>query len=147
MCARPHVRGEGVVGPQKKDLFIMSQVSLVSTGMADLAGAVVVRKEIGGRVFTLETGVVGKLAGATVIATCAGTTVLASVVRPNPREGIDFFPLTVDYREKTPAAGKFLGGFKKREGSSSEKEILTMRMIDCPIRPLFLDGFVDEVMI
>ncbi|MFO0787225.1 MAG: polyribonucleotide nucleotidyltransferase [Phycisphaerales bacterium] len=125
----------------------MSQVSLVSTGMADLAGAVVVRKEIGGRVFTLETGVVGKLAGATVIATCAGTTVLASVVRSNPREGIDFFPLTVDYREKTPAAGKFPGGFKKREGPPSEKEILTMRMIDRPIRPLFPDGFVDEVMI
>ncbi|MBS0191882.1 MAG: polyribonucleotide nucleotidyltransferase [Planctomycetes bacterium] len=115
--------------------------------MADLAGAVVVRKEIGGRVFTLETGVVGKLAGATVIATCAGTTVLASVVRSNPREGIDFFPLTVDYREKTPAAGKFPGGFKKREGPPSEKEILTMRMIDRPIRPLFPDGFVDEVMI
>ncbi|MFO0861966.1 MAG: polyribonucleotide nucleotidyltransferase [Phycisphaerales bacterium] len=125
----------------------MSQVSHASTGLADLPGAVVVRKEIGGRVFTLETGVVGKLAGGTVLATYAGTTVLASVVRSNPREGIDFFPLTVDYREKTPAAGKFPGGFKKREGPPSEKEILTMRMIDRPIRPLFPDGFVDEVMI
>ncbi|MGH7242091.1 MAG: polyribonucleotide nucleotidyltransferase [Phycisphaerales bacterium] len=125
----------------------MSQVSHASTGLADLPGAVVVRKEIGGRVFTLETGVVGKLAGGTVIATFGGTTVLAAVVRANPREGIDFFPLTVDYREKTPAAGKFPGGFKKREGPPSEKEILTMRMIDRPIRPLFPDGFVDEVLI
>jgi len=125
----------------------MTQVSHASTGLADLPGAVVVRKEIGGRVFTLETGVVGKLAGGTVIATFGGTTVLASVVRANPREGIDFFPLTVDYREKTPAAGKFPGGFKKREGPPSEKEILTMRMIDRPIRPLFPDGFVDEVLI
>ncbi|MBX3378731.1 MAG: polyribonucleotide nucleotidyltransferase [Phycisphaeraceae bacterium] len=125
----------------------MTQASHASTGLADLPGAVVVRKEIGGRVFTLETGVVGKLAGGTVIATFGGTTVLASVVRANPREGIDFFPLTVDYREKTPAAGKFPGGFKKREGPPSEKEILTMRMIDRPIRPLFPDGFVDEVLI
>lgn len=125
----------------------MSQAAHASTGLADLPGAVVVRKEIGGRVFTLETGVVGKLAGGTVLATYAGTTVLASVVRANPREGIDFFPLTVDYREKTPAAGKFPGGFKKREGPPSEKEILTMRMIDRPIRPLFPDGFVDEVLI
>ncbi|HEX8875407.1 MAG TPA: polyribonucleotide nucleotidyltransferase [Phycisphaerales bacterium] len=125
----------------------MSQVSHVSTGLADLPGAVVVRKELGGRTLTLETGVVGKLAGATVIASYGGTTVLAAVVRSNPREGIDFFPLTVDYREKTPAAGKFPGGFKKREGPPSEKEILTMRMIDRPIRPLFPDGFIDEVMI
>ena len=125
----------------------MTQVSHASTGLADMPGAVVVRKDIGGRVFTLETGVVGKLAGGTVIATFGGTTVLASVVRANPREGIDFFPLTVDYREKTPAAGKFPGGFKKREGPPSEKEILTMRMIDRPIRPLFPDGFVDEVLI
>ena len=125
----------------------MSQVSHVSTGLADLPGAVVVRKDLGGRTLTLETGIVGKLAGATVIASYGGTTVLASVVRSNPREGIDFFPLTVDYREKTPAAGKFPGGFKKREGPPSEKEILTMRMIDRPIRPLFPDGFVDEVLI
>jgi polyribonucleotide nucleotidyltransferase len=125
----------------------MSQVSHVSTGLADLPGAVVVRKDLGGRTLTLETGIVGKLAGATVIASYGGTTVLASVVRSNPREGIDFFPLTVDYREKTPAAGKFPGGFKKREGPPSEKEILTMRMIDRPIRPLFPDGFIDEVMI
>ncbi|MFZ2874728.1 MAG: polyribonucleotide nucleotidyltransferase [Phycisphaerales bacterium] len=108
---------------------------------------VVVQKDIGGRTLTLETGVIGRQAGATVIAHYGGSTVLASVVRAAPREGIDFFPLTVDYREKTPAAGKFPGGFKKREGPPSEKEILTMRMIDRPIRPLFPDGFLDEVMI
>ncbi|MCC6950661.1 MAG: polyribonucleotide nucleotidyltransferase [Phycisphaerales bacterium] len=108
---------------------------------------VVVQKDIGGRTLTIETGVIGRQAGATVIAHYGGSTVLASVVRAAPREGIDFFPLTVDYREKTPAAGKFPGGFKKREGPPSEKEILTMRMIDRPIRPLFPDGFLDEVMI
>ena len=104
-----------------------------------------VQREIGGRTLTLETGKVGKLATSCVIATYAGTTVLASCVRANPRVGIDFFPLTVDYRERLPAAGKFPGGFRKREGAPSEKEILTMRMIDRPIRPLFPDGFVDEV--
>jgi polyribonucleotide nucleotidyltransferase len=106
-----------------------------------------VQREIGGRTLTLETGVVGRQAGATVIAHYGGSTVLASVVRANPREGIDFFPLTVDYREKTSAAGKFPGGFRKREGSPNEKETLTMRMIDRPIRPLFPDGFLDEVLI
>lgn len=95
----------------------------------------------------LETGVIGKQAGAAIMAHYAGSTVLATVVRANPRDGIDFFPLTVDYREKTPAAGKFPGGFRKREGPPSEKEILTMRLIDRPIRPLFPDGFLDEVLI
>jgi polyribonucleotide nucleotidyltransferase len=106
-----------------------------------------VEREIGGRTLILETGHVGRQAGATVLATFGGTTVLASVVRAGPREGIDFFPLTVDYRERTSAAGKFPGGFRKREGAPNEKEILTMRMIDRPIRPLFPDGFVDEVQV
>jgi polyribonucleotide nucleotidyltransferase len=106
-----------------------------------------VEREIGGRTLVLETGKVAKLASSCVMATYAGTTVLAAVVRAKPREGLDFFPLTVDYREKTSAAGKFPGGFKKREGPPSEKEVLTMRMIDRPIRPLFPDGFVDEVQI
>ena len=110
-------------------------------------GLIRVERDFGGRTLTLETGVVGKHANATVIAHYGGSTVLASVVRASPREGIDFFPLTVDYREKTSAGGKFPGGFKKREGPPSEKEILTMRMIDRPIRPLFPDGFLDEVMI
>jgi polyribonucleotide nucleotidyltransferase len=106
-----------------------------------------IEREIGGRTLTLETGKIAKLCDGAVLATYGGTTVLATVVRAKPREGIDFFPLTVDYREKTSAAGKFPGGFKKREGPPSEKEILTMRMIDRPIRPLFPDGFIDEVQI
>jgi polyribonucleotide nucleotidyltransferase len=110
-------------------------------------GVVRVQAEIGGRTLMLETGVIGKQANAAVMAHYAGTSVLATVVRAKPREGIDFFPLTVDYREKTSAAGKFPGGFKKREGPPSEKEILTMRMIDRPIRPLFPDGFLDEVLV
>jgi len=116
--------------------------------LISLAESVVrVQTEIGGRTLMLETGVVGKQAGGAVMAHFGGSTILATVVRANPREGIDFFPLTVDYREKTPAAGKFPGGFRKREGPPSEKEILTMRMIDRPIRPLFPDGFLDEILI
>lgn len=106
-----------------------------------------VQTEVGGRTLILETGVIGKQANAAVFAHYAGSTVLATVVRAAPREGIDFFPLTVDYREKTAAAGKFPGGFRKKEGPPNEKEILTMRMIDRPIRPLFPDGFLDEVQI
>ena len=106
-----------------------------------------VEKEIGGRTLTLETGKIAKLCDAAVMATYGGSTVLATVVRAKPREGLDFFPLTVDYREKTGAAGKFPGGFRKREGAPNEKEILTMRMIDRPIRPLFPDGFVDEIQV
>lgn len=106
-----------------------------------------VEREIGGRKMIFETGVIARQAGGAVIAHYGETTVLATVVRANPRDGIDFFPLTVDYREKPTAAGKFPGGFKKREGPPSEKEILTMRMIDRPIRPLFPDGFLDEVLI
>ncbi len=106
-----------------------------------------VEREIGGRTLTIETGKVGKLASSCVLATYGGTTILASCVRASPRPGLDFFPLQVDYREKTSAAGKFPGGFRKREGAPNEKEILTMRMIDRPIRPLFPDGFIDEVQI
>ncbi len=105
----------------------------------------VVEKQIGGRTFRLETGRVAKLASGAVIAGYGDTVVFASAVRASPRTGIDFFPLTCDYRERTPAAGKFPGGFRKREGPPSEKEILTMRMMDRPIRPLFPEGFVDEI--
>jgi len=116
--------------------------------MAEFNSKVIkVQREIGGRTLTLETGAVARQAGGAVLCTFGGSTILATVVRSAPREGIDFFPLTVDYREKTSAAGKFPGGFKKREGPPSEKEILTMRMIDRPIRPLFPDGFLDEVQI
>jgi polyribonucleotide nucleotidyltransferase len=105
----------------------------------------VVEKVIGGRTLRLETGRVAKLASGAVIASYADTWVLATCVRANPRAGIDFFPLTCDYREKTGAAGKFPGGFRKREGQPNEKEVLTMRMMDRPIRPLFPEGFCDEI--
>ena len=108
---------------------------------------VVVEREIGGRTLRMETGSVAKLAHSAVIATYGESVVLATVVRDNPRPGIDFFPMQVDYRERTSAAGKFPGGFRKREGAPNEKEILTMRMIDRPIRPLFPDGFIDEIQI
>lgn len=110
-------------------------------------GLIRIEREFAGRTMIMETGVVAKQANAAVMLTYGGTSVLAAVVRANPREGIDFFPLTVDYREKTSAAGKFPGGFRKREGAPNEKEILTMRLIDRPIRPLFPDGFLDEVLI
>ena len=119
----------------------------MATFLDHTPGLIRVEREIGGRKLILETGVVARQANAAVIATYGGTTVLATVVRSNPREGIDFFPLTVDYREKASAAGKFPGGFRKREGAPNEKEVLTMRMIDRPIRPLFPDGFLDEVQI
>ncbi|MFG0285732.1 MAG: polyribonucleotide nucleotidyltransferase [Phycisphaerales bacterium JB039] len=106
-----------------------------------------VQADIGGRTLSIETGVVARQASAAVIARYGGSAVLATVVRAAPREGLDFFPMQVDYREKMPAAGKFPGGFRKREGAPNEKEILTMRMIDRPIRPLFPDGFIDEIQI
>ncbi|MSR18461.1 MAG: polyribonucleotide nucleotidyltransferase [Phycisphaerales bacterium] len=106
-----------------------------------------VEKEIGGRMLRFETGRIAKLASGAVLATYGETTVLATTVRAVPRLGIDFFPLTCDYRERTSAGGKFPGGFRKREGPPSEKEVLTMRMIDRPIRPLFPVGFMDEIQI
>jgi polyribonucleotide nucleotidyltransferase len=108
---------------------------------------VVIEREMGGRTFRLETGKYARQADACVFATYAETTVLAAVVRGEPREGIDFFPLQIDYRERTSAAGKFPGGFRKREGAPNQKEILTMRMIDRPLRPLFPKGLMDEVVI
>ncbi|MCB9852001.1 MAG: polyribonucleotide nucleotidyltransferase [Phycisphaerales bacterium] len=107
----------------------------------------VVEREIGGRTLRLETGKIAKQAEGAVMVTYGETVVLATVVSANPREGIDFFPLSVDYREKMYAAGKFPGGFFKREARPSTKEILTMRMTDRPIRPLFPDGFRNEVQI
>ena len=106
-----------------------------------------VEREIAGRRLSLETGKVAKQADAAVWAQYGDTVVLATVVWSEPREGIDFFPLTVDYREKPSAAGKFPGGFFKREGRPTTKEILTMRMIDRPTRPLFPAGFINEVQI
>ncbi|MFI4897246.1 MAG: polyribonucleotide nucleotidyltransferase [Phycisphaerales bacterium JB059] len=106
-----------------------------------------VETELGGRKFSIETGTIAKLASSAVLVTHGETTVLATVVRADPRPGLDFFPMQVDYRERTSAAGKFPGGFRKREGAPNEKEVLTMRMIDRPIRPLFPEGFIDEIQI
>ncbi|MCS6920373.1 MAG: polyribonucleotide nucleotidyltransferase, partial [Elioraea sp.] len=97
---------------------------------------------------TLETGEIARQAHGAVLCTIDDTVVLATVVAAKqPRPGQDFFPLTVDYVEKTYAAGKIPGGFFKREGRPSEKEILTSRLIDRPIRPLFPDGFYNEVQV
>ena len=109
--------------------------------------AIQVEREIGGRKLTISTGTFAKLAGGSVTVQYGDTVVFGAVVRANPREGIDFFPLQVDYRERRAAAGKFPGGFMKREGRPTNKEILTARLIDRPLRPLFPKGFMDEVQI
>ena len=102
----------------------------------------------GGRKLTLETGRIARQADGAVLATYGETTVLATaVVAKTPKAGIDFFPLTVDYQEKTFAAGKIPGGFFKREGRPSEKETLVSRLIDRPVRPLFVKGFKNEVQV
>ncbi len=107
-----------------------------------------VEREIAGRTLTIETGRLAKQATGSVWIQYADTVVLVGVVTGPPREGVsDFFPLTVDYREKTYAAGKIPGGFFKREGRPTNKEILTMRLIDRPIRPMFPPAFKDEVLI
>jgi polyribonucleotide nucleotidyltransferase len=104
--------------------------------------------EIAGRILSLETGKIARQADAAVVVRYGETVVLVSAVSAPPRsEDIDFFPLTVEYREKQSAAGKFPGGFIKREGRPSTKETLTARMIDRPIRPLFPDGYFDEVQV
>jgi polyribonucleotide nucleotidyltransferase len=99
----------------------------------------------GGKRLVFETGRMAKQASGAALVTTGETVVLATAVAsPDAREGIDFFPLTVDYREYTYAGGRIPGGFIKREGRPSEKEILTCRQIDRPLRPLFPDGFRNE---
>jgi len=101
-----------------------------------------------GRKLTLETGRIARQADAAVLATYGETVVLATVVADKaPKPGLDFFPLTVNYQEKTYAAGKIPGGFFKREGRPSEKETLVSRLIDRPIRPLFVKGFKNETQV
>jgi len=107
-----------------------------------------VEGEIGGRTLSLETGKIGKQADGAVTVQYGDTVVLVcAVTAPPQNDEADFFPLSVEYREKQSAAGKFPGGFIKREGRPSTKEILTARMIDRPIRPLFPDGYLQEVQI
>ncbi|MEM6465594.1 MAG: polyribonucleotide nucleotidyltransferase, partial [Pseudomonadota bacterium] len=104
--------------------------------------------EWGHDTLTLETGKVARQADGSVIATYGETSVLATVVfEKKPKEGFDFFPLTVHYQEKYYAAGKIPGGFFKREARPTEKETLTSRLIDRPIRPLFVDGFKHETQV
>jgi len=104
--------------------------------------------EWGGRRLRLETGRLARQADGAVLASYGETTVLATIVAEKaPRPGLDFFPLTVNYQEKTYAAGKIPGGFFKREGRPSEKETLTSRLIDRPIRPLFAPGFKCETQV
>src|SRR6476646_2359772 len=93
--------------------------------------AIRVERQIGGRTLSLETGSLAKLADGAVLVQYGDTVVFGAVVRANPREGIDFFPLQVDYRERRP----------------TNKEILTARLVDRPLRPLFPKGFMDEVQI
>ncbi len=109
-----------------------------------------VKKEFqyGEHTVTLETGEIARQASGAVMASMGDTTVLVTVVAAKEaQEGRDFFPLTVDYQEKTYAAGKIPGGFFRREGRPSENETLTSRLIDRPIRPLFPDGFLNEVQV
>ncbi len=102
----------------------------------------------GRNTLTLETGEIARQAGGAVLASLGDSVVLVSVVAAKQsRPGQDFFPLTVDYQEKTYAAGRIPGGFFKREGRPSEKETLTSRLIDRPIRPLFPDGFYNDVQV
>jgi len=102
----------------------------------------------GRNTLTLETGEIARQAGGAVLASLGDSVVLVSVVAAKQsKPGQDFFPLTVDYQEKTYAAGRIPGGFFKREGRPSEKETLTSRLIDRPIRPLFPDGFYNEVQV
>jgi polyribonucleotide nucleotidyltransferase len=104
--------------------------------------------EWGGRTLRLETGRLARQADGAVLATYGETTVLATVVSDRtPKSGVDFFPLTVNYQEKTYAAGKIPGGYFKREGRPTEKETLVSRLIDRPIRPLFAEGYRNETQV
>src|ERR1700744_4223048 len=102
----------------------------------------------GGKSIHFETGKLAKQAHGSCIVRIGDNVVLATAcANAEPREGIDFFPLTVDYREYTYAAGRIPGGFIKREGRPSEREVLTSRQIDRPIRPLFAEGFKCETQV
>ena len=108
---------------------------------------VTVEREFAGRTLSLTTGEMAKQAAGAVLVRYADTVVFVAAQNGPSRPGIDFFPLTCDYRERVAAAGKFPGGFLKREGRPTMKEILTSRLTDRPIRPLFPEGYVEEVQI
>ena len=126
----------------------MEEVSVLETNQESSEGMSVkkrVEREIGGSTLSFETGWLAKQAAGAVVVQYGETVVINAVATGPPRPGIDFFPLTCDYRERTSAAGKFPGGFIKREGRPTTKETLTSRLIDRPIRPMFPEGFNDEV--
>src|ERR1039457_447616 len=103
---------------------------------------------VGGKSLSFETGKLAKQAGGAAVVRFGENVVFAAATsNPEPREGIDFFPLTVDYREYTYAGGRIPGGFIKREGRMSEREVLTSRQIDRPIRPMFAEGFKCETQV
>src|SRR5438477_9757407 len=107
-----------------------------------------VTAQIGSTQISIETGKIAKLADGAVIVSCGDTMVLASAVSATQiKEGQDWFPLTVDYREKAAAVGKFPGGYFKREGRPSEKETLASRMTDRPLRPLFPAGYLYDTQV
>ena len=102
----------------------------------------------GGRTLRIETGKIARQADGAVIVTYGGTSVIATVcAEKKPKVGIDFFPLTVNYQEKSYASGKIPGGYFKREGRPTEKETLISRLIDRPIRPLFVKEFKNETQV
>jgi len=102
----------------------------------------------GGKQLSIETGKLAKQAGGSAVVRFGENVVLAAATaNPEPRVGIDFFPLTVDYREYTYAGGRIPGGFIKREGRMSEREVLTSRQIDRPVRPMFAEGFKCETQV
>src|SRR5512138_2009474 len=116
----------------------------------DVNPLIPVKKSIqyGRHTLTLETGEIARQAHGAVMVSLDDTCVLVTVVgKKDVKPGQDFFPLTVDYMERTYAAGRIPGGFFKREGRPTEKETLTSRLIDRPIRPLFPDGFLNEVQV
>lgn len=116
------------------------------TATLEKTGKVVVEREIGGQILRMETGELAKQAGGAVLVTYGETMVLVTATtNAEPRPGASFFPLTVDYDEKMYAAGKIPGGWIKREGRPPERATLTCRLIDRPIRPLFPDGFRNDV--
>ena len=109
--------------------------------------ATAVEREIAGRTMRLETGELAKQASGAVKVTFGETVLFVAAQHGNPRPGIDFFPLQVDYRERLAAAGRFAGGFLKREGRPTNREVLTCRVTDRPLRPLFPKGYKDEIQV
>jgi polyribonucleotide nucleotidyltransferase len=138
MRRRAHAAALGRNGSLDSEPGLKEKIRMLHTVEIDLDG----------RIITLETGKIAKQASGAVVVRSGDSVVLATACTADePKAGANFFPLTVDYREYTYAAGKFPGGFIKREGRMSEKEILTSRMIDRPIRPLFPEGYQHETQV